>query len=554
MISRKRKNNCKAAAAASSSTSSSSSTTTTITTTTTSDGLIKPNPKVVWSWRHNSSSQWINYKQTDSDAIESARNLGLDFAEISVITVSGAKLDIWISFHSNRWWGSWITNQSCEVTQHVSRTEIHECNYTNSPLDPSVMNTKIQKTKHGRYIRNYKEELEVYGEDEQKEDDEDEYVQDEDEEEFEIRSKKKNKIRHLVSGSYTKEAALLAYIQESFLSSFNDSDNIKKDIQFGEDIISALVQSNLQAFMSLLSSIRSKAFDNNIKCVDKDNLSLLLSTSSSSSSSSTVKYTTDEMQHLISETMMQVFKSKNLIAPNDKNNDDNDDKNGEKEKEKKEEEKEEVECCICLYGETNYTVSCCNLKVHKECIDQSLAVDGKCPGCRAFLKATMGSQPNGTMTISVISHQLAGFKEPETFQVSYNIAGGTQDRRHPRPGKSFYGRDCTMYLPKNQDGEDVLKLFISAFYYRRLFGVGDSLTSGASDTVIYSTIHQRSSMVGGPTVHGYPDPFYLRDVTIEIETAMGRKKQTSLPLSASSSLSSSSSAAAAAATSVSSSP
>lgn len=59
-------------------------------------------------------------------------------------------------------------------------------------------------------------------------------------------------------------------------------------------------------------------------------------------------------------------------------------------------------------------------------------------------------------------------------------------------------------------------MFVDAFRRRFTFIVGDSLTTGAKNTVVWAGIHHKTSMHGGQ--FGYPDPTYISRVTEELKS------------------------------------
>lgn len=58
-------------------------------------------------------------------------------------------------------------------------------------------------------------------------------------------------------------------------------------------------------------------------------------------------------------------------------------------------------------------------------------------------------------------------------------------------------------------------MFVLAFERRLPFMIGTSLTTGATNTVVWAGIHHKSSMHGGP--FGYPDPGYFNRVLEELK-------------------------------------
>ncbi|PIO71919.1 hypothetical protein TELCIR_06162 [Teladorsagia circumcincta] len=50
--------------------------------------------------------------------------------------------------------------------------------------------------------------------------------------------------------------------------------------------------------------------------------------------------------------------------------------------------------------------------------------------------------------------------------------------------------------------------------------VGDSITTGAKNVVVWNNIHHKTNVTGGPQKYGYPDPDYLNRVKEDL-AAMG---------------------------------
>jgi deltex-like protein len=61
----------------------------------------------------------------------------------------------------------------------------------------------------------------------------------------------------------------------------------------------------------------------------------------------------------------------------------------------------------------------------------------------------------------------------------------------------------------------VLKLLIVAFQRRLTFTLGTSVTTGASNVVVWNEIHHKTSR-DNSSGHGYPDDKYLENVTLEL--------------------------------------
>ena len=62
----------------------------------------------------------------------------------------------------------------------------------------------------------------------------------------------------------------------------------------------------------------------------------------------------------------------------------------------------------------------------------------------------------------------------------------------------------------------ILKLLMVAFRRKLMFTIGQSATTGESDTVTWNEIHHKTEFGSNVTGHGYPDPNYLDNVTAEL--------------------------------------
>jgi deltex-like protein len=61
----------------------------------------------------------------------------------------------------------------------------------------------------------------------------------------------------------------------------------------------------------------------------------------------------------------------------------------------------------------------------------------------------------------------------------------------------------------------VLSLLYKAWSRGLIFTIGSACTTGEPNTVVWNGIHHKTEMRGGPPA-GYPDPFYLDNVVIEL--------------------------------------
>eukprot|EP00058_Branchiostoma_floridae_P015376 XP_002600864.1 hypothetical protein BRAFLDRAFT_215091 [Branchiostoma floridae] len=140
-----------------------------------------------------------------------------------------------------------------------------------------------------------------------------------------------------------------------------------------------------------------------------------------------------------------------------------------------------------------------------------------CPVCSTVVGKLMGNQPEGSMKVSYYRQRnLAGYKRTGTIIIDYAFRDGIQGSEHPNPGKPYTGTTRKAYLPYNADGIKVLRLLKQAFEQKLTFTIGTSSTSGYSDTVTWNDIHHKTNTHGGLSMHGYPDPGYLKRVTEEL--------------------------------------
>ncbi|KAJ1346052.1 hypothetical protein KIN20_000727 [Parelaphostrongylus tenuis] len=190
----------------------------------------------------------------------------------------------------------------------------------------------------------------------------------------------------------------------------------------------------------------------------------------------------------------------------------------------------EDDCSICLStlgeGDSEVLELPCAHQYHVQCFREYLNSPGHkkwCPMCRKYFDLPLGDQPSeARMFISKnFSLKLPGHEDSDfTYEISYTVADGIQEASHIRPGKPFTGTRRRAYIPGTPEGTKVLRLLKFAFERRLIFTVGDSLTTGARNVVVWNNIHHKTSVYGGPQKHGFPDPDYLSRVKEDI-SAMG---------------------------------
>ncbi|XP_030230243.1 E3 ubiquitin-protein ligase DTX3L isoform X6 [Gadus morhua] len=181
-------------------------------------------------------------------------------------------------------------------------------------------------------------------------------------------------------------------------------------------------------------------------------------------------------------------------------------------------EEEEDKCPVCMDQITNRRMLPCHHALCKECLENLVTQMGPtCPICKALFGELTGDQPDGRMTYETQRYSLPGFQGHGNIVIKYEMYPGKQTARHPNPGKTHYGTQRSAYLPDNREGREVLRLLQRAFDKRLIFTVGTSRTSGSEDQVTWNDIHHKTSISGGPSSFGYPDPDYLRRVKEELK-------------------------------------
>jgi len=200
-------------------------------------------------------------------------------------------------------------------------------------------------------------------------------------------------------------------------------------------------------------------------------------------------------------------------------------------KQKYEKSKERDKCSICLcefyedelnlyeqnptdctiFENFQYNVilleNCVDHFFHIECLNNLIGdkTSIKCPVCSKIYGILMGNMPYGTFNAYKIQQRCQGFN-CDTILINYNFPSGN--------GYSGTSRNC--YLPNNKEGREVLALLYIAFQRKLTFTVGTSITTGRKNTVVWNGIHHKTSLFGGPTCFGYPDPNYFNRVKEEL--------------------------------------
>jgi deltex-like protein len=124
------------------------------------------------------------------------------------------------------------------------------------------------------------------------------------------------------------------------------------------------------------------------------------------------------------------------------------------------------------------------------------------------------------MDVSSLAKALPGELVQLTYVIVYQFPDGVQDKRHPNPGVPYKGTFRRAFIPGGTDeGRKVLAKFLKAWDQRVLLTVGRSMTTNIDNCVVWSGIHHKTSIYGGPTCFGFPDIDYLKRVTDELAEA-----------------------------------
>lgn len=175
-------------------------------------------------------------------------------------------------------------------------------------------------------------------------------------------------------------------------------------------------------------------------------------------------------------------------------------------------------CPVCFsssYEEMDFNdwdkMKCCDLPIHKECkviLEKNVK---KCPSCEGYITDPDKNFPYGTMTVSRIPGTI-NYKGSNIgiIYCNFSLLGG-----YNKNG-SFLGETRGCYLPDCDDGILVVKKFINAFKKGLLFSIGDSVTRGTKNVIVYWAAHQKTAISG---TYGYPDDDYI----IRVQNELGCK-------------------------------
>lgn len=180
-------------------------------------------------------------------------------------------------------------------------------------------------------------------------------------------------------------------------------------------------------------------------------------------------------------------------------------------------EEQKATCPICLeIPKKKIILHKCKHEFCEQCLNTAMLHKPVCPVCNTPYGVVIGDQPDGRMTDYCTPDKLPGY-HCGTIVIDYSIPDGIQGAKHPNPGQRFQGAHRRAYLPDNDEGRDILHLLKKAFKQKLIFTIGQSRTTGTSNTVTWNDIHHKTSMHGGPQSFGYPDLEYLKRVRDELK-------------------------------------
>ena len=152
---------------------------------------------------------------------------------------------------------------------------------------------------------------------------------------------------------------------------------------------------------------------------------------------------------------------------------------------------------------------------HKECAQMMLG-DKSCVKWAIWgmiYGENIGDMPPGIMSWTYYqkgTYPWDGYQDYGTWIVSYSFKNGH------RNGVRYRGTSRAGYIPDTPEGREVLWLLIKWFRRRHTFIVGDSVTTGAKNVVVWNSVHHKTNTHGGAAYYGYPDSTYLNRVKLEM--------------------------------------
>ena len=158
----------------------------------------------------------------------------------------------------------------------------------------------------------------------------------------------------------------------------------------------------------------------------------------------------------------------------------------------------------------------CGHVFKKKALKRWLDNKARCPLCSHHFNNVNGAQPSGSMSIKLLQNlHCSGSPGQGTYEITYVFNNSIQGSRMKNPGKNYRGTTRRCYYPNTREGITMVELLKKAFMKGVLFVVGQSVSSGMDNCVIWGGIHQKTQTSGGPQNHGWPDPNRLQIMTDE---------------------------------------
>ena len=176
------------------------------------------------------------------------------------------------------------------------------------------------------------------------------------------------------------------------------------------------------------------------------------------------------------------------------------------------------DCPICMSenDELNSIIlKDCNHCFHLDCLRQWWNRSSKCPYCNRIYGFQVGNMPMGTMSAKLERHKLPG-SIYDTIVIEYNFPAGVTTANQPNPGTPYPQDVRNCYLEASPEGYEVLDLLRRSFERGLTFTIGDSLTTGRRNVIIWNGVHHKTSIRGGSANYGFPDPGYYTRVKDEL--------------------------------------
>ncbi|XP_027897312.1 uncharacterized protein LOC114159547 [Xiphophorus couchianus] len=157
--------------------------------------------------------------------------------------------------------------------------------------------------------------------------------------------------------------------------------------------------------------------------------------------------------------------------------------------------------CFCGKDKTTLVRTKCGVTLCPECLEM---LHSYCKVCNQAEQTSQGIC--GEMKKSKLSMSLPGQHKGGVIKITYRIPNGIQGEGHPSPGKPFKGAVFEAYLPDNENAKKLLPRLEKAFRGGLTFTVADK---GTEAKVVWDCIPHKTSLYGGKSEKGYPDPTYL---------------------------------------------